>query len=128
MQNQHGHTDIAREGQIFICRPQGGFNLEGAVEYEQTFAQEVLKVADKPWGILEVLTDFGAGSDEVMTRFANQFTWCSQNNCRYLAVVNQSLLISSVIKRYFENVPLDMEWFKNESSAMSWLQLKLSSY
>ena len=125
MANQHGHTDIIRDGQIFICRPQGGFNLEGAKEHEQAFAAEVEQVQDRPWAVLELIMDFGSGNDEVMTRFANQFTWCAQHNCCGLAIVNKSSLMSSIIEKFFVDVPLEIKWCDSEKEAMAWLKEQL---
>ena len=121
MANQHGHTDITREGQLFICRPQGGFNMEGAQEYELAFAIEVEKVKDRPWAIMEVLENFEAASPEVMKRIGAQFAWCAMNNCRWLAVVNQSALLAHLTDQYLGQSGLEIRRFDDEHEAKAWL-------
>jgi hypothetical protein len=123
--NQHGHTDIIREGQLFICRPQGGFNMEGAQEYERTFAEEVVKIQSRPWAILEVLERFEAASPEVMMRIGAQFAWCAQNNCHWLAIVNTSPLMAHLVDQYIGQSGLEIQVFSEESEAMAWLDQKL---
>jgi hypothetical protein len=125
MANQHGHTDIVREGQLFICRPQGGFNMEGAKEYEIAFAQEVVHVIHKPWAIMEVLENFEAASPDVMRRIGAQFTWCAQNNCRWLAIVSESALMQHLAQRYLEPSGLNIKIFTDEAEALTWLNAHL---
>ncbi|MFC3152921.1 hypothetical protein ACFOEK_17915 [Litoribrevibacter euphylliae] len=127
MAKQHGHTDITREGQLFVCRPQGGFNMEGAQEYEQTFAREVVHIKDQPWAIMEVLQQFEAASPEVMARIGAQFTWCAQNNCRWLAVVSDSSLMQHLVAQYLGESGLEIEVFTDETHALEWLHQKLES-
>ncbi|GLQ32670.1 hypothetical protein [Litoribrevibacter albus] len=122
MAKQHGHTDITREGQLFICRPQGGFNMEGAQEYELAFAKEVVKIQDRPWAIMEVLQRFEAASPEVMKRIGAQFTWCAQNNCRWLAVVNESPLMAHLVQQYLGDSGLELQIFTEEEEALRWLR------
>lgn len=122
MAKQHGHTDITREGQLFICRPQGGFNMEGAQEYELAFTKEVVKIQDRPWAIMEVLQRFEAASPEVMKRIGAQFTWCAQNNCRWLAVVNESPLMAHLVQQYLGDSGLELQIFTEEEEALRWLR------
>lgn len=125
MAKQHGHTDITREGQLFICRPQGGFNMEGAQEYEQAFAKEVIHIQDRPWAIMEVLQQFEAASPEVMARIGAQFAWCAKNNCHWLAVVSDSSLMQHLVDQYLSDSGLEIQVFTEEADARQWLHQKL---
>ncbi|GAA3925433.1 STAS/SEC14 domain-containing protein [Litoribacillus peritrichatus] len=126
MANQHGHTDITRQGQLFICRPQGGFNMEGAKEYERYFAQEIAHVIARPWAVMEVLDNFETAGPEVMTRFGAQFAWAAQNNCQWLAVVSKSQMMNFLVEQYIGSSGLEMKIFDDEAAALSWLEQHLS--
>ena len=128
MAKQHGHTDISREGQLFICRPQGGFNMEGAQEYERAFAQEVLLIKDRPWAVMEVLENWEAASPEVMKRIGAQFAWCAEHNCHWLAVVNESPMMSYIVDQYIGQSGLELKFFTEESEALAWLEEQLSVF
>ena len=127
MANQHGHTDITRQGQLFICRPQGGFNMEGAKVYEQYFAQEISSVIAQPWAVMEVLENFETAGPDVMKRFGAQFTWAAMNNCKWLAVVSTSPLMTMLVAQYLAASGLDIQTFDNEADAMVWLNGHLST-
>lgn len=125
MTSTHGHTEIRREGQIFVCQPQGGFNMEGAKEYEDFFAQEVEKIRHKPWAIIEVLEEFETGGPDVMKRIGAQFLWCARNNCCCLAVVSLSSLTKFIVEKYFPKADLEIRIFQEYDTARDWVNKKL---
>jgi len=126
MREIHGHTNIQREGQVFICRPEGGFNIEGVKEYEIFFEQEVERIKDKPWAIVEILEEFGTGGPEVMKRIGAQFLWCSNNNCRCLAVVSRSSMTRYIIDTFFPIADMDIRIFEEKDTAIDWVSTILS--
>ena len=64
----HGQFDMERRGQMLICRSSGPFNLAGAMAYEAGFRRELAGLMDRPWGIVEVATEFEAAGPEVLAR------------------------------------------------------------
>lgn len=126
MVNQHGETEFTRDGQVFISRPRGSFNLEGVKAYEAQFLRDLQPVKHQPWAILDVMTDF-AGSEEVLKRNARQFLWCAQENCCCIAIVSESLIITSLTQKYFSEVPLPIAWFEEEQDARVWVDQMLAS-
>ena len=128
MANQHGHTEITRQGQLFICRPEGGFNMEGAKVYERYFALEIASVIAKPWAVMEVLENFETAGPDVMKRFGAQFTWAAQNNCKWLAVVSNSSMMNFLVEQYLASSGLDIQIFQTEAEAMRWLESHLYAH
>lgn len=125
---QHGDFSMQCEGRIIICRPVGAFNLQGAMAYEPVFMQSALQLKDAPWGILEVAKDFEAGIPEVIARFRNQFIWCAQHNCQYLAVILDGHYKKFFADQIFRDLPMQaVKYFKDENEGKEWLNACLAA-
>ena len=127
MRDTHGHTNIQRDGQVFVCRPEGGFNMEGAKSYEAFFEQEVEIIKEKPWAIIELLDEFGTGSPEVMKRIGAQFLWCANNNCCCLAIVSRSSMTRFLVDKFFPIDVMEIRIFEEKATASDWVSKALAT-
>lgn len=124
---QHGDFTMQRDGQILICRPVGVFNLQGAMAYEPLFMRAAMEIADQLWAVLEVARGFEAVIPEVIARFRNQFKWCAENNCQYLAVVFDGHYKKFFADQVFQGLPFkELRYFKNEDEGREWLHACLA--
>ena len=122
----HGHFEMQRQGQVLICRPSGPFNLAGAMAYEAGFRHELAGLVDRPWGIVEVATEFEAAGPEVLARFRRQFNWCATHGCAFLAVVMIGDFKRYLADHVFSELPFqEVRYFEEEAQAIHWLTQRL---
>ena len=118
----HGQFDMERRGQMLICRPRGPFNLAGAMAYEAGFRHALAGLEDRPWGIVEVATEFEAAGPEVLARFRRQFGWCAESGCQFLAVVLVGGFKRYLADNIFKDLPFRaVRYFEQEAAAIQWL-------
>lgn len=118
----HGLLNTELEGNLVICRPNGAFNMESVVEYEQRFVQMVAGIQQSKWGILNVYTDFETGGPEVIARIRAQYLWCVANGCEAIGFVNAHPVDEFFAKQTLKEVSLNHAgYFKNETDARQWL-------
>ncbi|XEI33577.1 hypothetical protein NMD14_03865 [Aeromonas veronii] len=124
----HGQFEMERVGQMLICRPSGPFNLAGAMAYEARFRHELADLMGRPWGIVEVATEFEAAGPEVLARFRRQFGWCAERGCQYLAVVLVGGFKRYLADNIFKDLPFRaVRYFEQEAAALQWLEEQLST-
>ena len=124
----HGQFDMERRGQMLICRPRGPFNLAGAMAYEAGFRHELAGLVDRPWGIVEVATEFAAAGPEVLARFRRQFGWCAESGCQFLAVVLVGGFKRYLADNIFKDLPFRaVRYFEQEAAAIQWLGEQLTA-
>ncbi|WP_303847062.1 hypothetical protein [Aeromonas sobria] len=123
----HGQFEMVRRGQMLICRPNGAFNLAGAMAYEADFREGFVELVGLPWGIVEVATEFEAAGPEVLARFRRQFGWCASSGCRFLAVVLEGGFKRYLADNLFRDLPFGaVRYFEQEAAAIHWLEQQLT--
>jgi hypothetical protein len=123
----HGSNDVEQQGNLFICRPKGAFNLEGVAKYEAEFAQMVATLGEQPWGILNIYDDYETGGPEVQKRIWSQFNWAANNGCDYIGFVVSRPLHGFAAKQTTKGIAIkEMQTFNDETAAFAWIKQALS--
>ena len=89
---------------------------------EAGFRHELAGLEDRPWGIVEVATEFEAAGPEVLARFRRQFGWCAESGCQFLAVVLVGGFKRYLADNIFKDLPFRaVRYFEQEAAAIQWL-------
>ncbi len=124
---QHGLNDVELQGNLFICRPKGAFNMEGVTEYEARFAQMAATLKGQTWGILNIYHDYETGGPEVQKRIWSQFNWSAKNGCDYIGFVVVNPLHEFAARQTTKDIPIaEMRTFRDEAEAFAWIEQALA--
>lgn len=123
---QHGLNDVELQGNLFICRPKGAFNLEGVTEYETKFAHMAATLKGQVWGILNIYHDYETGGPDVQQRIWSQFNWSANHGCDFIGFVICNPLHEFAAKQTTKGIDIkQMKTFHDEPSAFAWIEQAL---
>lgn len=123
---QHGLNDVELQGNLFICRPKGAFNMEGVTEYEQAFAGMAATLKGQAWGIINVYDDYETGGPDVQKRIWAQFNWSANHGCEFIAFVVHNPLHEYAARETTKDIPIKaMKTFEDETEGFAWIKQAL---
>lgn len=89
---EHGDITIERDGDIFIFKPLGAFNIDAVKAYESYFVKMLSDSNLEKWALLNDYSEFGICGPEVTKMVRLQLQWCSQSGCGHTAFIINSAL------------------------------------
>lgn len=122
--SEHGSFEVQADGNILVARLVGGWNIEAAKKFSDSFKATAASLIHADWGHLVFLDDWDTGVPGVAEVIAELVDWCVLNGLKCAAHVYTPLAFKQYyVDRIVEERPNEFsrKLFDNQQQALEWL-------
>ena len=116
--NLHGKVEFHWEGNMFVMKCVGPFNLESLTHHFQLVRNSIEQRSTQHWVRLEIVDEDSLAPPDGMAFATEYFSWAVENGCQKAAFVTQSAVLHDYLSGLAE---FNIRPFYTEQLARQWL-------